>query len=230
MIRAVVTDIEGTTSSLSFVKDVLFPYAREHLPGYVRAHAGEPAVARLLDDVRDEAGDGPLSVEQCIERLQRWIDEDAKVTPLKGLQGMVWQAGYRNGDFYGHIYPDAVEVLRRWHSAGLGLYVYSSGSVQAQKLLFAHTEYGDLTGLFSGYFDTHIGNKKDAASYRRIADQIGGDADGVLFLSDDTFELDAAAEAGWSAVQLIRPGEAQSPGSHPTAGDFHQIDFGRTAQ
>lgn len=225
MIRAVVTDIEGTTSSLSFVKDVLFPYARDRLPGYVRAHAEEPEVARLLDAVRDEAGDRGLSVEQCIGQLQHWIDEDAKVTPLKSLQGLVWEAGYRQGDFRGHVYPDAVEVLRRWHAAGLGLYVYSSGSVQAQKLLFGHTEYGDLTGLFQGFFDTQTGGKKEGSSYRRIAEAIGYSE--LLFLSDDVRELNAAEGAGWRAVQLVRPGEAQPPGAHPTAEDFYGIDLER---
>lgn len=224
MTGAVVTDIEGTTSSLAFVKQTLFPYARERLPGFVRERAGTEPVHSVLDEVRAEAGDTSLTVEECIERLTAWIDADAKVTSLKTLQGLVWEEGYRRGDFHGHVYPDAVEGLRRWHAGGVALYVYSSGSVQAQKLLFAHTEYGDLTGLFQGFFDTHIGGKKESASYRRIAERLERPPGGILFLSDDVRELNAAREAGWHTVQLVRAGEAQPAGTHPTAEDFHRID------
>ena len=136
MIKAVVTDIEGTTSSLSFVKEVLFPYARTHLAAFVRDHAQEPGVTLQLDAVRLEAGDPALSQEAVIDQLIAWIDQDRKITPLKALQGMIWENGYRNGDFQGHIYADAEQALRDWQARGLALYIYSSGSVQAQKLLF----------------------------------------------------------------------------------------------
>ncbi|MDD2801940.1 MAG: acireductone synthase, partial [Methylococcales bacterium] len=171
MIKAIVTDIEGTTSSLSFVKEVLFPYARANLAGYIHRHADEPQVQTLLNGARAEAG-AELTIEQLITQFIQWIDDDKKVTPLKSLQGLIWEAGYRQGDFKGHIYPDAAEYLKTWKSQGLDLYVYSSGSVYAQKLLFAHTNYGDLTPLFSGYFDTHIGGKKEPQSYRNIAEKI----------------------------------------------------------
>lgn len=160
MIKAILTDIEGTTSSLSFVKDVLFPYSRERMADFVRRHGQEPAVRLLLDEVARLAGVNHTDDNRITEQLVRWIDEDQKITPLKALQGMIWEEGYRRGDFKGHVYEDAVRNLRRWQERGIRLYVYSSGSVQAQKLLFGHTGYGDLTPLFSGYFDTAVGGKE----------------------------------------------------------------------
>ncbi len=221
-IRAVVTDIEGTTSSLAFVKDVLFPYAAAHLADFVRGRVGDATVAALLDDARAEAGQPDLDVEGVIALMQDWIATDRKVTPLKTLQGLIWEAGYRAGTLKGHVYADAVEYLRRWHDAGLRLYVYSSGSVWAQKLLFAHTEFGDLTPLFSGYFDTHIGHKREAESYRRIQAEIGLPAAELLFLSDIVEELDAAAEAGWHTCGLARDG-ALPAGRHVWVRDFAAV-------
>jgi enolase-phosphatase E1 len=223
VIRAVLTDIEGTTSSLSFVKDVLFPYARAHLAGYVRDHAQDSEVARQLDAVRREAGDPALSPEAVIDRLIAWIDQDRKITPLKALQGMIWENGYRNGDFQGHIYADAVQVLRDWHARGLALYVYSSGSVQAQKLLFAHSGFGDLTPLFDGYFDTTVGGKLDTGSYRAIAASIGVAPAEILFLSDVRAELDAAAAAGCDTVWVARESVPDPQSVHRQVCDFSAI-------
>lgn len=223
MTRAIVTDIEGTTSSLSFVKDVLFPYARAHLAAFVREHRDSPPVARLLDDARAAAGDPGLDLEAVVAQLLRWSDEDRKVTPLKALQGLIWEAGYRDGAFHGHVYPDAVAALRRWHGQGLDLYVYSSGSVHAQKLLFGHTEYGDLTALFRGYFDTNIGAKVGADAYRRIAAAIGVPTGEVLFLSDVSQELDAARAAGMRTVWLVRDGALDPQAAHPQVRDFDAI-------
>ena len=223
MIKAIVTDIEGTTSSLSFVKDVLFPYARAHLADFVRRYEHKPQVLALLEDVRGEVG-AELTTEQIIVQFIHWIDEDKKITPLKSLQGLIWEAGYQQGGFKGHIYPDAAERLKAWKAQGLDLYVYSSGSVYAQKLLFAHTEYGDLTPLFSGYFDTHIGGKRDSQSYRNIAEQLAVPAEQLLFLSDIKEELDAAREAGLSTVWLIRDGVIDSQAEHQQATSFEQIN------
>ena len=170
MIKAIVTDIEGTTSSLSFVKDVLFPYARKRIRDFVHCHAEDPAVVSQLNDVRLEAGED-LDIDGIASQLIQWIDADKKITPLKALQGMIWEAGYKNGDFKGHIYKDAYDCLKAWHAEGIRLYVYSSGSVYAQKLLFGHTEYGDLNPLFSGYFDTRIGAKVDTQSYQNILNE-----------------------------------------------------------
>lgn len=223
MIKAIVTDIEGTTSSLSFVQKTLFPYAEQHLPDFVRAYEDEPEVSAILEKARVEAGDSKLELDALIDTMLSWIAQDLKVTPLKALQGLIWQSGYSNGDFTGHIYPDAVAVLQGWQQQGLSLYVYSSGSVQAQKLLFGHTEFGDLTQLFAGYFDTRVGGKKEAASYKNIQAQIGFGSASILFLSDVVAELDAAALAGWQTLQLVRPGESQPAGQHQTAKDFSSI-------
>lgn len=222
MTKAIVTDIEGTTSSIAFVHEILFPYARRHMAGFVRAHADEPAVREQIDAVSAEVGTG-LCLDMVIETLCDWIDADRKATPLKALQGMLWEQGYRSGELKGHIYPDAVEALRAWHAQGLTLYVYSSGSVQAQKLIFGHTEYGDLTPLFSGYFDTRVGHKQQADSYRSITEEIALPAGQILFLSDVSAELDAAAAAGMQTCQLIRPGEGVPGEGHTQAADFSQI-------
>jgi enolase-phosphatase E1 len=226
MIKAIVTDIEGTTSSILFVKDVLFPYARANLADYVRSHADDPQVKPLLDNVCKEAG-SELSLEQIIAQLIQWIDEDKKVTPLKSLQGLIWEAGYRQGDFKGHLYPDAAEKLKAWKADGLDLYVYSSGSVYAQKLLFGHTEYGDLTPLFSGYFDTHIGGKREQQSYDNIAKQLDMPANQLLFLSDIKEELDAAKAAGFETIWLTRDSAPEPQAEHRQVNSFDQIDVGR---
>jgi enolase-phosphatase E1 len=201
--QAIVTDIEGTTSSISFVKDVLFPYARRALPGFIREHGGELEVRHWLDVAAADAG-GLCQDEMLAEVLQGWIDEDRKHPALKALQGMIWEAGYRDGEYQSHVYADAVAGLRRWHAHGHPLYVYSSGSVPAQKLLFGHSTAGDLSPLFSGWFDTAIGGKREVASYRNLVAQLGRPAGESVFLSDVVEELDAAREAGLETVLLDR--------------------------
>jgi enolase-phosphatase E1 len=222
MIRAVLTDIEGTTSALSFVKDVLFPYSRERLPGFVKARAGDPDIKAVLGEVESVAG-STLDCDGAAALLVQWIDEDRKAGPLKALQGMIWEEGYRNGDFFGHVYEDAARKLREWQVAGVKLFVFSSGSVQAQKLLFAHTEYGDLTPLFSGYFDTRTGSKQDMESYREIARQANMEPGDILFLSDIDGELNAAASAGMATCRLIRDGQSAEPENHPIARTFDDV-------
>jgi enolase-phosphatase E1 len=181
-IRAILTDIEGTTSSIAFVTDTLFPYARARMAAYVAEHGGD--LAQLLG----------------------WMDVDAKEPALKDIQGRIWAQGYADGTLRGHVYPDAVAGLRRWHDAGLALYVFSSGSVAAQKLIFGHSVAGDLTPLFSGYFDTTTGPKREAVSYTKIADAIGMGAPDILFLSDTPAEIAAAREAGMQAILIDREG------------------------
>ena len=230
MISAILTDIEGTTSSISFVKDVLFPYARRALPGFVREHGHEAEVRRWLDQVAVENG-GMCQDEMIVETLQGWIDEDRKHTALKALQGMIWEAGYRDADFTAHIYPDAAPALRGWHGSGLPLYVYSSGSVPAQKLFFGHSDAGDLTALFSDWFDTEVGGKREAASYRRIAEAIGVPAGEILFLSDVVEELDAAREAGLQTVLIDRlqdypqPRRGEATHGHTRVESFSEIQL-----
>lgn len=196
--KAILTDIEGTTSSVAFVAEVLFPYARARLADYVAAHQRE--TAPILAEVSAAEPGDPVAT------LLRWIDEDRKATPLKALQGMIWADGYAAGAFTGHVYPDAVAGLRRWHGAGLKLYIFSSGSVAAQKLLFGHSDAGDLTPLFSGYFDTTTGPKREAESYARIAAAIGEPAEEILFLSDTPAEVAAARAAGMAALLIDRTG------------------------
>ena len=223
----VLTDIEGTTSSISFVKDVLFPFARERLPAFVRAHRDEPAVRAQIEATAREAGVDASDIDRVIETLLRWIDEDRKATPLKALQGMIWQDGYRNVAFKAHVYPDTAPALKRWKDEGRALYVYSSGSVPAQKLFFAHSEAGDLTPLFSGYFDTTSGGKREAESYRTIAKAIGRAPNEIVFLSDIVEELDAAAEAGLATRWLRRdaaPGEDLGT-RHDPARNFAELDI-----
>jgi enolase-phosphatase E1 len=218
-IKAIVTDIEGTTTSISFVFDVLFPYARKHIAAFVRSNLDTPAVQRELDAINREVGQ-TLSTEQAIEQLVDWIDQDRKVTPLKSLQGMIWKQGYANRQFTGHVYPDAAEYLRKWHDEGIKLYVYSSGSIAAQKLLFGHSDLGDLTPLFSGYFDTTIGMKRDSGSYQRIAEELGLEAEQILFLSDSVEEIDAAVAAGMQTAWLVRDHQHTTGSRHPPCHDF----------
>jgi len=225
MIRAILTDIEGTTSSISFVHEVLFPYAASHLAEFVRSRRGDAEVEAQLQEVAALSGVSIEATDALIDQLQSWIREDRKITPLKALQGMIWKHGYEQGHFKGHVYPDAVEHLRRWRADGLQLYVYSSGSVQAQKLIFGYTEYGDLTPLFSGYFDTNIGGKREADAYRRILAQIGLPGDQVLFLSDIEEELQAAQAAGLQVCWLVRQGEKPDAAPFPVAVDFSAIRF-----
>jgi enolase-phosphatase E1 len=225
MIKAIVTDIEGTTSSLSFVKDVLFPYARARIADFVRQHAEDPQVAPLIADVCREAG-AELTIDGVIAKLIQWIDEDRKIGALKAIQGLLWEAGYRNGDFKGHIYADAKHRLEEWRAQGIKLYVYSSGSVYAQKLLFGHTDYGDINHLFDGNFDTGIGAKIDASAYRRIVDELQLAPDEILFLSDVESELDAAKSAGMNTVWLLRDGEPDHKTSHRQVADFSSIEIG----
>jgi enolase-phosphatase E1 len=223
-INAIVTDIEGTTSSLSFVKDVLFPYARAKLPDFIRQHQQDAQVSQLIADTCREAGI-KLDTEAAIAQLIDWIDEDKKITPLKALQGLIWTEGYHQGDFKGHLYPDAINNLKLWHQQGIALYVYSSGSVLAQKLLFAHTDAGDLTPLFSGFFDTNIGGKKEAESYRKIAAEINLPPGQIQFLSDIKEELDAAKTAGLQTIWLMRDQQPDKQAAHQQVVSFDDINF-----
>ncbi|WP_066532080.1 acireductone synthase [Erythrobacter sp. CCH5-A1] len=220
--RAILTDIEGTTSSIAFVHEVLFPYSRARLAGYVAGHSAGPEVAAILDAVRAEAGEPALDLAGCTALLAEWHDADRKIAPLKSLQGLIWAEGYAAGTLQGHVYADAVAGLRRWHAQGIELYVYSSGSVAAQKLIFGHTAYGDLTPLFAGHFDTAVGGKKEAASYAAIAGAIGVPAGEILFLSDVEAELDAAAAAGFEVTLLARDGVPPAS-AYPVAESFDTI-------
>jgi len=222
MIRAIVTDIEGTTSDIRFVHQVLFPYARARLADFVRQQAAEPAVAQTLNNLRQEVAQPDADIEQLISLLYGFMDEDRKSTALKALQGMIWRSGYEDADFTGHVYPDVAPQLVRWQQQGIALYVYSSGSVAAQKLLFGYSDEGDLQPLFSGYFDTLVGAKREVASYQNIAQQLALAPNEILFLSDIHQELDAAQQAGWHTCQLIRDA-ADTESQHPQVNRFDNI-------
>jgi enolase-phosphatase E1 len=225
MIRAIVTDIEGTTSSLSFVKDILFPYAKQKIPEYIHTQSQTPAIQELLTEIREVTNRPDLSLEEIIQQLLSWIDEDQKITPLKTLQGLIWEEGYQNGDYQGHIYPDAVEMLQKWRQNNISLYIYSSGSVYAQKLLFSYTEHGDLTPLFDGYFDTKIGAKIDSQSYMRISQYLNLPPEEILFLSDVEKELDAAKKAGMKTKWLVREGQLNPVANHDQVSNFLAINL-----
>ncbi len=224
-IRAIVTDIEGTTSSIDFVRDVLFPYARKRLPAFIETHGDTPEVQHWLHEAAKEAGIIEASRQEIIEMLLRWIDEDRKSTALKALQGMIWKDGYAAGDYRAHVYPEVPARLRAWRAQGLKLYVYSSGSVPAQKLFFRHSEAGDLGPLFAGYFDTQTGPKREAASYAAIAEAIDEQPAHILFLSDIVQELDAARAAGFQTGWLLRDPaqDASGTSTHPAYRDFDAI-------
>lgn len=221
--KAIVTDIEGTTTPIAFVKEMLFPFARARMAAFVAERRNDPAVAAALADARAMAG-GAGDKDAVVAALVRWIDEDRKVAPLKTLQGLIWQAGYAGGELKAPVYADAAERLRAWKAAGIRLYVYSSGSVAAQKLLFGHSDRGDLTHLFSGWFDLATGSKLEPDSYRKIAAAAGCTPADMLFLSDHPGELDAAHAAGMRTVLLDRDHTPHPPaGGHRCVRSFADV-------
>jgi enolase-phosphatase E1 len=205
------------------VRDVLFPYAQEHLAEFVASARDDATVVLALRETARLANEPDASEARVLELLRAWMDEDRKATPLKTLQGLIWAHGYASGVLRGHVYPDAAAGLRRWHAAGLALYVYSSGSVAAQKLLFGHSAQGDLTPLFRGYFDTTIGAKGEVDSYRGIAAAIAVPPADILFLSDREPELEAAHAAGWQVACLARPADV-APGARSAFPSFTSFD------
>lgn len=223
--RAAIVDVEGTTTTIAFVHDVLFPYADRELDRYVAAHRNEPEVAEAMREAARLAGQPGADDAAVLAHLHSWIAEDRKATPLKTLQGLIWAEGYEATAIRGHVYPDAADGLRRWHAAGLRLYVYSSGSIAAQRVLFGNSDQGDLSALFSGNFDTTIGSKREAGSYRAIVAEIGVPAAETVFLSDVDAELDAARGAGLQTVRLMRPADTPSgaTSAYPSATSFSEL-------
>jgi len=241
-VQAILTDIEGTTSSIAFVRDVLFLYAYNNMARFVQAHEHNPDIAPLLAQAKAYAGEPEMDTNQLIQQLRYWIDSDAKITPLKSLQGCIWADGYKQGDYQAHMYADAVDKLQQWYAADIPLWVYSSGSVKAQHMFFKYSSAGDILHLFQGFFDTQIGKKQDSASYLAISQAIGLATENILFLSDIEAELDAAAAVGmqtyWlvrkqdSTAQITQPTSDQSSSNsrlcHPQAKDFYAIDINLT--
>jgi enolase-phosphatase E1 len=226
---AILTDIEGTTTSIAFVYDVLFPYAAARLEATCSNPDPGPELREALDRLRAErareTAAGPPPPFGDGAPYARWLMErDRKSTGLKLLQGLIWDEGYARGEIRGHVYPDVPPALAAWRRRGRRLRVFSSGSVHAQKLLFGHSDHGDLTPFFEGYHDTRTGPKQDAASYTAVAAAFALPPGKILFLSDVTAELDAAARAGCRTGLLVRPGNRPAePGDHPVYASFGEI-------
>jgi len=226
----ILLDIEGTTSSVSFVYDVMFPYVRKHLTFEVFANWLEPEYIEAFHAIARDAGhdsldawlknerltrENPLRAAEVVcKEVMRLMDTDAKTTGLKQLQGLIWQSGFESGELKAHVYDDVPPALAAWKAAGKDVRVYSSGSVQAQKLFFGHTIAGDLLGYFRGHYDTTTGPKKEAASYQKIAGEFCLPPTDILFLSDVVAELDAARAAGMQTALVVRPGNAAAPEEH----------------
>jgi enolase-phosphatase E1 len=226
---AVVLDIEGTTTPIDFVHTTLFGFVRERLTGFLGLRGGEPAVAAALATLAAEHAVEPDAARPADagEAWIRWLmDRDRKSTGLKALQGLIWRDGYRTGELRSAIYDDVAPALERWHRAGLVVAIYSSGSVEAQQLLFAHSDRGDLTRWIDRYFDTTTGPKREADSYRRIAGALAAPAARIVFVSDVPAELDACRAAGMTGVLSIRPGNAPAAGT-PAITSFAQLALAR---
>jgi enolase-phosphatase E1 len=207
-IAVVLCDIEGTTTPIAFVHEVLFPYARARIETFLREHADDPEVRAIVDALRAEQQAGseprPFDVADVIAYVHQLMDRDRKSGPLKALQGRIWQDGYASGELRGEVYADVPGAFARWTAAGLRVAIFSSGSVLAQRLIFGRSTAGDLTRYLSGYFDTGVGAKGNPDSYRRIAEALGVPAARVLFLSDVVTELTAARAAGLPALLTVR--------------------------
>jgi enolase-phosphatase E1 len=231
--RCLLLDIEGTTSSVSFVYDVLFPYARDRLSAFLDAHFDDMDVRAACEQIARDTGAASLddwwpqtnaqSPQAAIEcEVARLMDSDVKATGLKQLQGQVWRGGFESGALRSHVYADVPPALQRWTAAGRRVAVYSSGSIAAQKMFFAHTEHGNLMGYLSAHYDTTTGPKRERASYELIARDLKLPADEILFLSDIEAELDAAAESGMRTALLAREGDAPDS-AHTVLRDFGPI-------
>ncbi|MBP90574.1 MAG: acireductone synthase [Planctomycetaceae bacterium] len=222
--RAILLDIEGTTSSVRFVYDVMFPFARRELETYLREHWGEDDLADACEQIARDlghdsllswAGDGDGHARQLVQgEVIRLMDGDIKATGLKQLQGLIWRSGFESGEMKAHVYDDVPAALAAWNEAGLDVRIYSSGSIAAQKLFFGHTIAGDLLHQFRGHYDTTTGPKKEAASYEQIASAFGLPADEILFISDVIAELEAARAAGAATALTLRPGNAEVAADH----------------
>src|SRR4051794_36390809 len=213
VIRAVLLDIEGTTTPISFVFDILFPYASRNVGAYLDANHLKPELRHTLQALHAQSEiDGwddtnsPSKIASLAAYARQLISQDSKLPALKSLQGEIWQEGYGKGELRGQVFKDVPSALRRWREQGKRIYIYSSGSVLAQKLIFANTTDGDLTPLVDGYFDTAVGTKSDPASYRRIADETQIEGEEFLFISDVARELDAAHSASMQVLLSVRPG------------------------
>ncbi|NBT13856.1 MAG: acireductone synthase [Planctomycetia bacterium] len=224
--RGILLDVEGTTSSISFVYDVLFEFAKRHVGDFLARHASDPVVARLAGDLARETGADPAArPEQVALAAIDLMNRDVKSTPLKALQGLIWRGGFESGELVAHVFPDVPPALEQWAASGLDVRIYSSGSVEAQRLFFGHTAAGDLLPHLRGHYDTTTGPKREPSSYAKIADDMGLAPRQILFVSDVGAELDAARAAGMATVLAVRPGNREPGGLfvHDAVESFTQI-------
>ncbi|KIO36938.1 MULTISPECIES: acireductone synthase [Shewanella] len=223
-IRAIVVDTAGTTTDLNFIQDTLFPYSSKALADFLEENQTNVLVDNCISDVKDIALEPDASLARVVEILQQWIAEDRKATPLKTLQGLIWKQGYAKGEFKGHIYPDFIDSVKDIKAQNLRLYSFSSGSVDAQKLLFSHSDGGDLTEYFDGHFDTRTGNKLFKQAYCNIINTISLAPKQVLFISDVLEELKAAEQAGMRVMQMVRE-TTQRTGDYPQITNFKELSL-----
>jgi enolase-phosphatase E1 len=228
MIHSLLLDIEGTTSSVSFVFEVMFPYVRRELSSYFSEHWNDPGCVAAREIMAKDGGhasflhwcvaaDANQQVAQqslVAREVVRLMDGDVKATGLKQLQGLIWENGFHSGELRAEVYPDVLPAIQQWNAAGKDVRIYSSGSIHAQRLFFGHTQQGDLLPNFRGHYDTTIGSKREASSYTKIASDIGRSAQEILFVSDIVAELDAARTAGMATALCIRPGNAAVTPGH----------------
>ncbi len=225
-IEYILMDVEGTTSSIDFVRQVLFPYAAKHLENYVLKHQGEEKVVEQLGAVQktlDEEQTGLSGLAEQIQALLKWIKEDRKHTALKAIQGMIWKSGFESGAYQAHVYPEVAAHILSWKEKGYQLGIYSSGSIQAQKLFFGYTEAGNLLPALGEHFDTTSGHKRETSAYQNISQALKRTPETILFLSDVPEELYAAKEAGYQVCQLVRPG-TEAAADLPTEPDFAAVE------
>ena len=237
--RGILRDIEGTTSSISFVYDVMFPYVRRELDAYLQDNWHSDDCREACEQIARDAGaisldafagEDAIGAETSLairNEVIRLMDDDVKATGLKQLQGLIWDKGFTSGEMLAHVYEDVPGAILNWNTNGLDVRIYSSGSIAAQKLFFGHTEFGDLLPQFRGHYDTTTGSKKEQASYTAIAGEFDLPPSEILFLSDVTAELDAARAAGMQTCLCLRPGNKEMPGGHghPTVSNFTHLEF-----
>lgn len=237
--QAILLDIEGTVSPVAFVFDVMFPYIRKNVAAFLNEHWNNASVQEAVklvgvdvgqSDASEWLGSGDEQSQQAIvcQAVQQLMDRDAKVTGLKKLQGMIWKDGFESGELVSELFSDVLPKLKQWKAAGLDLFIYSSGSIAAQKLFFQYTTEGNLLDLFSGHFDTTSGNKKESASYRTIAQAMAVPTESICFVSDVEAELNAATEAGMQTV--LRPVDTKSDSQavsteFASIQSFNELDF-----
>lgn len=222
MIKYILMDIEGTTTSIDFVHQTLFPYSSQHLREFIQRHSQESHISAYMKEASKDMKLNSEDLESIIRGLLRWIEEDKKHYALKKLQGLVWKEGYQKNLIKAHIYEDVPPAWESWRTHNLKLAIYSSGSIEAQKLLFGHTIYGDLNRFLSAYFDTSIGHKKEKSSYENISMELKVKPQKILFLSDRAEELDAAKETGMKTCQIVREGTLPSS-NHLRSSNFYDI-------